>query len=693
MRLRRLELRVQSAMGPLAAALDFPDGLVVVRAENSMGKSCCFKAIVVALGLEGMITTSQADLPLPPALLSVVDIVGQTAEVVESEVSLEIENEKHQRITVTRCLKGPKNKNLIQVTYGPALTLPGQYKSADFFVNRPGGATRETGFHHFLEAYLNWQLPDVRTFDGGLAKLYLQLLLPYFMVDQLRGWSGTPPSLPSQYRIRDSHRQAIEFLLALDAYKIAARRSELRNQQQHIDAEWTAVRRKAEVLGESIGASVETAPTNPTSLWPPKAVPRLTIQSADGPLSVADYLASLVKEHDELIKVEIPRAASVTAKVSDELSLSEGELRKMEALGARLLDDRTSEEEQVRILDRRLGAISEDIRRHQDLRTLRSMGSSNVSMMTSSACPTCGQDIQDSLIPTAKDVPVMSIEENLALLKDQASTLEEARNSSRRAIDRREMQISGIRRQTGDLRERIRGLRETLVSDGRIPSIAAIQERLTLERRYREIYEASGRFSALLEEWRELSLRWAKVSAELAGLPKDDTSEDDRRKLKHWAALFRDQLEKYGYRSTEIEPITISPDTYRPEYEGFDVPTNISSSAISASDVVRMVWAYLQALMEVARDMPTHHPGFLVFDEPRQQSAAELSFAELLKRAAKSGDFGQQVIFFTSEPRASLKTALHGIPHTLHEIIGRVLAPEADVEQVSEEPPQDAAPE
>lgn len=41
----------------------------------------------------------------------------------------------------------------------------------------------------------------------------------------------------------------------------------------------------------------------------------------------------------------------------------------------------------------------------------------------------------------------------------------------------------------------------------------------------------------------------------------------------------------------------------------------------SASDAIRVVWAYLLGMLEVARVKDTNHPEFLVFDEPKQQMA------------------------------------------------------------------------
>jgi hypothetical protein len=87
---------------------------------------------------------------------------------------------------------------------------------------------------------------------------------------------------------------------------------------------------------------------------------------------------------------------------------------------------------------------------------------------------------------------------------------------------------------------------------------------------------------------------------------------------------------------------------------------------------VRVIWAYLLGLLEVGEQFETNHPGFLVFDEPKQQSAKDLSFAALLKRASGGGP-DRQVIFATSEPLDTLNSMLEDVRHTLHVVDGYLL--------------------
>ena len=171
-----------------------------------------------------------------------------------------------------------------------------------------------------------------------------------------------------------------------------------------------------------------------------------------------------------------------------------------------------------------------------------------------------------------------------------------------------------------------------------------------------------------------MSERWRSLQEQIQSLPLDDVTESDRSKLGGWTRSVRDQLTQYGFGSFHVDQILISPDTYRPEHQGFDVETSFSlQTSMSASDLIRTIWSYLNGLLELSRTEDTNHPGCIIFDEPKQQSTRDLSFRELLRRASGAGQFGQQVIFFTSESRERLEGHLSGLPHKFEMFDGRVL--------------------
>lgn len=114
--------------------------------------------------------------------------------------------------------------------------------------------------------------------------------------------------------------------------------------------------------------------------------------------------------------------------------------------------------------------------------------------------------------------------------------------------------------------------------------------------------------------------------------------------------------------------MTVSQDTYRPEKEGFEI-----GFELSASDTIRLKWAYQLGLLDVAMSSDTNHPQILVMDEPRQQEAAELSVAGLFSEAERVAGKGAQILIATSERLESVEAALHNKQCQLIKFDGRLI--------------------
>lgn len=668
MRLRQLQINISTVDGPYGATVPFPDGLVVIWADNSMGKSTCARAILVALGMEAMLTTSQQELPLPPAMTAKLD--GGTLEhtVLESEVWLEIENSTGKRVAVQRTVKGSRDKNLITVHDGPALTKPGTYPTADYFVNRSGGATRPVGFHWFLANFLGWDLPTVQTYEGNEVPLYLQCILPYVMTEQTRGWSSLQPPVPTQFRIRDVHKRAVEFLLGMDAHKIALARQELQLRKSRLETRWATQVRKLKEIAGAAGGVVHALPGEPTSMWPRQVPPSINVPEKKHWIGLAERIKQRLEKQRALEAQSIPQVSDAAESVKRELEEAESAVIGQQAVLSRLVDALASEEQEVARVQDRLAAIKEDIQRNKDARTLRKLGSRKESELDHGSCPVCHQSVADSLVPLAPGQAVMSLDENIEFLGEQSRTFEGVLEQSKRVVSARRLQVQAARTEIGQLRDRIRYLRQTLVSDDRSHSIAAVYERLELERDLKQDLRFSDSFAEAVTGFISLANDWKALQTAFGELPNDDLSAEDHRKLELWGSSIRQQLKEYGFRSVSFSEIELSPFTYRPEIEGFELQTTIS-----ASDLIRTIWAYQYGMLEVAREVPTNHPGMLIFDEPRQQSTRDVSFVALLKRASHASTFGQQVIFFTSEEKNRLKKHLVNLNHNLREIDGRVI--------------------
>lgn len=117
--------------------------------------------------------------------------------------------------------------------------------------------------------------------------------------------------------------------------------------------------------------------------------------------------------------------------------------------------------------------------------------------------------------------------------------------------------------------------------------------------------------------------------------------------LTKFEILFKEYLMSYEYKSNYRNQIYLelnraSSYLYFPlvqmQYDSSEQLRSVSS----ASDFIRSIWAYYLALLKVG----SKHPGFVIFDEPCQQSMDESSLKKLFECSSKFMD--RQVIFFCS---------------------------------------------
>ncbi len=166
----------------------------------------------------------------------------------------------------------------------------------------------------------------------------------------------------------------------------------------------------------------------------------------------------------------------------------------------------------------------------------------------------------------------------------------------------------------------------------------------------RDLEALQAIFDDAMDRLRALQDVYAALLKERAEIPAEKLSQRDRDKLARLTALVQSQARDFGFSTFSPFELSISEDSYRPEKEGFEI-----GFETSASDAIRLKWAYQLSLLELANEKRTNHPGMLLFDEPRQQSSSRPSFQNLLSRAAGARKRDQQVIFSTSEDLETLK--------------------------------------
>jgi hypothetical protein len=665
LRIRYLSIRVATVKGDFGAELPFDVGLNVIRADNSMGKSTALQAIVYGLGIEAILSTSQG-VPFPHVMTHSLHTGKEEVPVTESSVLLEFENEKGEVWTTERIVVGQKHKNLVTLHRGALLTAKGgKYTTNDYFVRQPGAAKNEAGFHTKLAEFIGWKLPLVETYDENRVPLYLETIFPLMFIEQKRGWSDIQARFPTQFRIKEVTQRATEFLLALNAYETLLKRRSVEQRSSELVQEWKTKITEAATLTEDENIRVEGLPSLPTVQWPPEGGVRLLI-FRDGKWV---ELEDAQKADREAVKTANQGSKKSAHLLDTQKQLSEAEetLTSVQFAIGRKLDEVEQAEAETERVSGRIKSLETEILRNRDELTLRKLGSLRELSIAGSHCPTCHQGIPDSLIPDLK-AEFMTVEQNIEFLKEQREMLKAVLERTQREFARAKVELAALREQADSLRKQIRALNTTLVAAEGTPSVAAIETRLRLQdaidkraRVSRRIIEIQAALAVLSEAWR------ANEAAKKA-LPEGTLSKSDQQKLNELEKRLRSQINEYGMSSINTNSMSINRDTYLPIHEGFNLTFDLS-----ASDLIRTIWAYMNGLREVATQFSTHHLGLLVLDEPKQQSAAAESLAAFLKRTSQSKAANHQVIIATSETLQSLKPMLKGLPVKLIDFSSRVI--------------------
>ncbi len=665
--IRHIRLRAITSDGSYGADLALDAGLNVLRAENSAGKSTLISSLVFALGLEGMLGPQHA-IPLPHAMTeSLQGQDGSSHAVISSYVMLELERDDGQALTVRRSVRdSDTDHHLVSTWRAPILTAGATGEPVDYYVRQPGSAQEERGFHRFLSQWLGWELPEVPRYDGSSAPLYPEAIAPLFIVEQKRGWSGLQSQTPTYMQLRQVKERAREFVLALEALENRARLQALETRLSELRVDWKT--QVANITGAlTAGGFASTGlPTAPSLEWPPTPEPALMALREDEWSSISQERRVLADELDAATQV-VSSGRRADAVQQDELRNAEDELRELSAKTAYLrselsleqqsLDDAVATEERL-LLDRR---------RHNDLLRLRSLGSDSEETLHADECPVCHQALGDLLIDPSVEVGAMSVEETIDYIDAQLELVRAVKRASARSISDYTASLAAVGQLAGASRSRIRSLKEDLTAPGDQPSVEAVQSVLELRRRVELVDGIEQQWVGALERLGVLVDEHFAIAAELKQLKGGELSERDLQKLEALEQTLQGHLVGFGFDSFDVKDIYLDRDTYLPTHDGYDL-----TFESSASDVIRTIWAFLLALLEVSLEYEGNHPGFLVFDEPRQQMTAQLSFRELLSRSA--GVRNGQILFATSEPQDQLESMLVGLDANLVQFEGKVLS-------------------
>ncbi len=628
--INRLRVEINTINGVYGIDETFQSGLNFIASfENTCGKSSILAAIYYCLGFEQILGGAGVvgNKVLTPTFKSAIEDNGKPWTVTESGAYLEISNGSETR-TIYRNIKSEsKDNHLVTVYFGDYDSVSDPKTiSEDYYVNIQNSATSEKGFHAFLEEFLYMELPLVRTSDGNERKLYLQVVFAAMFIEQKHGWSNILSGMPI-FGIKESKKRIVEYILGLDTLKNEKERDRLNTVKAQLERKWEQSISDMQRSAYSESCEISNLPMHPKVLSDVD-YSRIVVSTSDS-LSIEDKIQTLTDEYDGLRMLK-PRVCDNFEALNHELSETQTQILLFED---RLKDIRrsvASHDEAIRRLNTDLEIVNSDIRNNKDAARLQKFGSESTGeVISADICPVCKQRIQDNLLDSKAASGFMSIEDNIRHLEEQKKMLEFSLGSHKESRDKLSREKSDFEARLQTLRRLAQTLRSDLYTTTDTEASETIMlKRIEITNHIERLSNLKATIYTLIEQLRKLSIDWNTYLDQKSKLPKKDISESDNEKIALLKKKFIDNLKRYHYSSlSSFEGIDISIDSsLLPTVDGFDMKFDSS-----ASDGIRVIWAFTMALLQVSIEKNGNHPGIIIFDEPAQQSIVPEDMKSFIK--------------------------------------------------------------
>lgn len=677
LKILNLRIKLNTSEGGYGFECVFKSGLNIVRGNNSSGKSTLINSLIYALGMEELLG-GKGPKTLPYALKDYVESeVKNKIKITSSYVYVEVANYSGDIVTLKRAISSSdKDTKLIEVIQGGYISSPKEsYKVIPMFLHDKGSAQHEeSGYFSFLEKFIGLSLPAVPGSNGGEVKLYLQTIFSAMLVEQKRGWTDYIANTP-YYAIRDVRTKIVEFLLGFDVFENDRKKARLISELADVQSQWSEEKMKVRLIEEAHSINVSGVKATADDMFDSNLV-RKTKEIDGSTFELNNYVSKLVCQIEDMEKAENKIRDDVSIDIIKSYQESKDYLDQLvyglDSANAemRLAKTRLSEYLSTKI------EIEKDLEKNKIANKLKAFGAEQGFSIAYDSCPACHQHIDDSLFLADTLVQPMTIEENIKYLESQRKMVVKYIAGLKKAV------IS-LESQSRELSERVSEKRSVCVSlkkEMRISGSATetdLRVKLQLESKVERLIRAEKEIENSLSMFEKISKVFKARKAELAGLPQRKTSKDDFRKHTMFQDHFRKYANLFGYKSAPTSDIEINNDTLFPYLSGLElreVNTDIKSDS-SASDFVRLIWAYLLSVFSTSKNLGGNHVGLLVLDEPGQHSMAVTSVNSLLKNISNLPNLQAIVAASFDESDEVFEESVVGVKYHLINCGSRLLRP------------------
>lgn len=638
--LNRLLIKIND--GTYGIDLEMKKGLNLIIGENQVGKSTIINSIFYALGLESLLgyTNERA---LKPSVRDLLKDDEKEIKIYNSYVVLEIENKEKQIITLKRSIKQEeyKKNDMIKVYYNKIEDITSETKFIEYYL-RKDSYIKENGFFNFLEKYLKIKLPKVEKYDENYTKLYFENIFSAFFIEQTIGWSDFLNSSPGFYGIKQHKQKAIEFILGLDTNDIILRKTELKKQKKELEKKWELTNQLLKKIMKNYFIELSFDYLSYKEFLKENSK-NIKINLVGNLIDINDYIHNLNLQLNEIkakniSSITIEDNDKIIEEYSEKIRVSQQLITDLQCNENILKKENFELELQLKTTENEILKIELERQVFKDIERLKNSGSNQG--VKFEECPYCSNNLP--LNTFSKDIYTMNIEENKKFVEEKSKLLQATKQILVRELEFNKNSIESTRK------EQNKNINELKILNSELPKIS-IQKDLfykefSLNRQLEEIIEAKKNIVENFTLKKDLAKKIDYIEKELENLPNDNISEKTKKIIERFQNKVKEYLKAFDFKSIDIDRIHIPLNNYFPKVENFDIRLHIS-----ASDFIRLQWAYYISLVECS----ILYPKILILDEPGQQNVSMKSIKMLFEKLNESKNIQSIVSYAIDEKTES----------------------------------------
>lgn len=618
-------------------------GLNVIIGDNTKGKTSLASCFYYILGMEELMSPKRdvdsLDRCLKVSFIWRDSSTGKekTWYVDSSYVEAEIKNGSGKRVLLHRDIKNDSiNANKISISNlnNEKWEHPNEY----FLHSRDdNNQSIDFAFYGFLANFAGINLPTVPVRNSDKESvLYLQTLFALCYVEQTRGWADYFATIKG-YNILRPKQRIIEYAMSLAIDAEYETKQKLKEKRDNDKTTWSfEVKNLKDILSCNnfevldLEDNVEKQKTNIDTL-------KIEYIGKNG-LDIDHRLCELKEKIEayelnkkEVIQKRTPEDRKLIETYQKHKQIYDDFCHKL-AIDKRKLD----------VINQKLSALENEHKRIAGLNKVDNV----FTTLQVTVCPTCKQTLPIGEEVRGKELEKAQLIELDNMITNKKKFLEVLKETTENNLQNKQLHLLYIEKLLSQDKTLVEQLNnESYFSSSGISEIEIMEvakQKLELEQTrilQNKIEAAHKRLENIRKEFDEHDKAYKSF--------KDNERMGIENSLTKFEILFKEYLMSYEYKSNYRNQIYFelnraSSYLYFPlvqmQYDSSEQLRSVSS----ASDFIRSIWAYYLALLKVG----SKHPGFVIFDEPCQQSMDESSLKKLFECSSKFMD--RQVIFFCS---------------------------------------------